>query len=58
MLDEIMPFRILWPALKYAVPSPFYQRGAGINPAERMASPAIDPLNLIRVMPAEGRSEA
>ena len=26
-----------------------------MNPAERMASLAIDPLNLIRVMPAKGR---
>src|SRR5439155_11046364 len=48
----------LRPALKYADLRVFCQRGAGINPAERMASLAIDPLNLIRVMPAEGRYEA
>jgi hypothetical protein len=29
----------------------------GKNPAERMASLAIDPLNLIRVMPAKGRRD-
>ena len=33
------------------------QRGAGEDPAERMAFVAIDPLNLIRVIPAEGRDE-
>ncbi len=32
--------------------NPLLQGGAGVSPAERMAAFAIDPYDLIRVMPA------
>jgi hypothetical protein len=57
MLLLLLKNRQTQPAVFFILPgatATIEQRGAGVRPAEREPDTALNPVNLIRVMPAEG----